>query len=76
MGCAQHYVTEAVAKDPSSTPHVESLAGGLKSATILGHHHIGADQLSLASDPTSGKSAVSYSSDFIKQNTLYNYISM
>ena len=57
IGCAQCYVTEALAKDPSSTPAAESIGGGIRSAALMAHM-AGADQISLASEPTSGHSAV------------------
>lgn len=59
VGCAQHYVTESVAKDPSSSP-VESAGAGGVLRGLRSAQHAAPDQLSLASEPTSGRSAVRF----------------
>lgn len=56
VSCAQLYVTEAVTKDPSSSPPMGSSAG-IKSATFLGVH--AGDQMSILSEATSARSVVS-----------------
>jgi len=53
VSCAQHYVTEALAKDPTSSSPCGST--GHKSA-MLGAQATG-DQLTVFSDHTSGRSA-------------------